>query len=413
MTPSRATHRARRPRDRSSGRLMWLAALTFAVSFSSGMTGPVFPLHAQALGATYQQIGIVSAAGSLIHAGFASRAGRLADRLGHDLMFLLSSLAIVFSTTAYFFSRTLFLAGLGKALDSLFIASYWPAVESASHSSGSAAGHSLGVVYTVYPVATFAASAVTGWLAGRSGYRASFAAALLGAAAAVVGVSIGLSRSRKLDAGRDHGAARAGRRLRAHGEQPERSAHLLPGSRLRFAAALTACFTYCVLVGEAFTFVPLLAEARGLRVELVGLLVGLFWLGRTATSLPAGMLADRAGADVVLVPAFVVGCMGSAAVAWSATPPVMFVGVAMMGLCAGAVAPVAMVLGAQCVDPESHGWALGLCETFCGIGFISTGLVGGVLAGRHGLAVPFAVGAAVCVTVAIGLALASRRGPSS
>ncbi len=412
MTPGRATHRARRPQDRSSGRLMWLAVLTFVVSFSSGMTGPVFPLHAQALGATYEQIGMVSAAGSLIHAGFASRAGRLADRLGHDLMFFLSSLAIVLSTTAYFFSRTLFLAGLGKALDSLFIASYWPALESASHSSGSAAGHSLGVVYTVYPVATFAASAATGWLAGRLGYRASFAAALVGGVAAVAGVSTGLSRHQELDAG-DGDGARAGRRLRLRGERPERSARLLPGSRLRFAAALTACFAYCVLVGEVFTFVPLLAEARGLRVELVGLLVGVFWLGRTATSLPAGMLTDRAGADVVLVPAFVVGCIGSAVVARPSTPLVMFIGVAMMGLCAGAVAPVAMVLGAQCVDPESHGWALGLCETFCGIGFISTGLVGGVLAGRYGLAVPFAAAAAVCISVALGLALASRRGPSS
>ena len=107
----------------------------------------------------------------------------------------------------------------------------------------------------------------------------------------------------------------------------------MPGSRLRFAAALTACFTYCVLVGEVFTFVPLLAEARGLRVELVGLLVGIFWLGRTATSLPAGMLADRAGAHVVLVPAFIVGCIGSAVAAGASTPLVMFVGVAMMGLC--------------------------------------------------------------------------------
>ena len=392
---------------------MWLAVLTFVVSFSSGMTGPVFPLHAQALGATYQQIGLVSAAGSLIHAGFASRAGRLADSLGHDLMFFLSSLAIVLSTTAYFFSRTLFLAGLGKAMDSLFIASYWPALESASHSSGGAAGHSLGVVYTVYPVATFAASAATGWLAGRLGYRASFAAALVGGVAAVAGVSIVLGRHGKLDAGDGDSAAWAGRRPRLRGERPERRARLLPGSRLRFAAALTACFTYCVLVGEVLTFVPLLAEARGLRVELVGLLVGVFWLGRTATSLPAGMLADRAGAHVVLVPAFVVGCIGSAAAAWPSTPLVMFVGVTMMGLCAGAVAPVAMVLGAQCVDAESHGWALGLCETFCGIGFISTGLLGGVLAGRYGVAVPFAAGAAVCITVALGLAAASRRGPSS
>ncbi|HNY68297.1 MAG TPA: MFS transporter, partial [Bacillota bacterium] len=157
---------------------------------------------------------------------------------------------------------------------------------------------------------------------------------------------------------------------------------------------------------------PLLAEARGLRVELVGLLVGVFWLGRTATSLPAGMLADRVGVDVVLVPAFIVGGIGSAVAAWPATPYLMFVGVAMMGLCAGAVAPVAMVLGAQCADPGSQGWALGLCETFCGIGFIASGLAGGVLAGRYGLGIPFAVGAGVCIAVALGLALASRCGRS-
>ena len=157
--------------------LAWLAVLTFVVSFSSGMTGPVFPLHAQALGATYEQIGMVSAAGSLIHAGFASGAGRLADQLGHDLMFLLSSLAIVLSTTAYFFSRTLLLAGLGKALDSLFIASYWPALESASHSSGSSAGHSLGW-YTRLPCTPLRPARQLA--ASPGGWPASFAAALVG-----------------------------------------------------------------------------------------------------------------------------------------------------------------------------------------------------------------------------------------
>ncbi|HAI86027.1 MAG TPA: hypothetical protein DCL63_03435, partial [Firmicutes bacterium] len=192
MMPDLATRRARGPRVEPSRRLAWLAVLTFIVSFSSGMTGPVFPLHAQALGATYRQGGMVSAAGSMIHAGLAFRAGWLADRLGHNLMFLLSSLAIVLSSVAYFFSRTLLLATVGKALDSLFIASYWPALESASHTAGGAAGHSLGVVYTVYPVATFAASAASGWLAGRFGYRASFAAALVGGAAAVAGVAAGL-----------------------------------------------------------------------------------------------------------------------------------------------------------------------------------------------------------------------------
>ena len=409
MMPDRAARRARQPRVEPNHRLAWLAMLTFMVSFSSGLTGPVFPLHAQALGATYQQVGFVSAVGSLIHAGFASRAGRLADRLGHDLMFLLSSLTIVFSGAAYLFSRTLFLAALGKALDSLYIASYWPALESASHAAGSAAGHSLGVVYTVYPVATFVASAVTGWLAGRMGYRASFAAALAGGVIAVAGTTAALS-ARGGRYGKLHeGAREVDWRLRRSDGRQAMPTGLLPGSGARFAAALAACFTYCVLVGQAFTFVPLLAQARGLRVELVGLLVGVFWLGRTVTSLPAGMASDRAGASRVLVPAFVVGGVGSIIVALAEAPQAMFAGVALSGLCAGAVAPVAMLLGAECAYPASQGWALGLCETFCGVGFIASGLVGGMLAGLLGLAAPFAAGAVVCSAQAFGLAVVLGR----
>ncbi len=402
--PDLATRRARGPRVEPSRRLAWLAVLTFIVSFSSGMTGPVFPLHAQALGATYRQVGMVSAAGSVIHAGLAFRAGWLADRLGHNLMFLLSSLAIVLSSVAYFFSRTLLLATVGKALDSLFIASYWPALESASHTAGSAAGHSLGVVYTVYPVATFAASAASGWLAGRFGYRASFAAALVGGAAAVAGVAAGLGASKR----RSAGSIGAGRGESGKRRRPRPG--LLPGSGTRFAAALAACFTYCVLVGQALTFGPLLAEARGLQVELVGLLVGAFWLGRTAISWPAGVLADRAGYSVVFIPAFIAGAAGSAIVASSLAPYGMFAGVALTGLCAGAVAPVAMLLGAECAEPGSQGWALGLCETFCGVGFISSGLVGGVLAGWFGPSAPFASGAVVCAAVAAGLALVFAGG---
>lgn len=386
----------------SSGRrLARLAALTFIVSFSSGMTGPIFPLHAQALGATYQQVGMVSAAGSLIHAGLAFRAGWLADKLGYELMFLLSSLTIVLSGLAYFFSRTLFLATIGKALDSLFIASYWPALEGASHDAGDAAGQSFGLMYSAYPAATFAASAATGWLAGRLGYRASFAGALIGGVTAVGVVAAGFGVDRKRVAG---AAARAFCSRGAGGKRREGPRPgIVGGSGARYASALAACFAYCVLVAQVLTFAPLLAEARGLRVELVGLLVGAFWLGRTVISLPAGMLADRAGYGVVFIPAFVAGAAGSAIMALFSAPLAMFAGVALTGLCAGAVAPVAMLLGAECAAPGSQGWALGLCETFCGLGFIGSGLVGGVLAGWFGPSAPFTSGAVVCAVVAAGL----------
>lgn len=371
-----------------SRRLTYLACLTFTLSFVSGLTGPIFPLHAQSLGASYQQVGIMAAMGSMIHALSALQMGRLADVAGSEFMFFVAALTASLAGAAYVASVTLPVAAIGKALDSLFIAVFWPALESASHASGSSAGHSMGVVYTAYPIATFTASVITGWISGKYGYRASFGASLAVAVCAAFVVRANMTRWKGLQAAAvDRPGKHSGRRIR-------------PGRRFGFAAALLSCFGYCILVGLAVTFIPLLAEYRGMSVQLVGLLVGVFWLGRTIASFPAGALSERLGRGAVTMPAFMVGTVGAMLTASAQRSTLMFIGVALTGLCSGAVAPVAMALGAECSEPWAQGWGLGLCETFCGIGFIAAGLVGGILAGHYGAYAPFAsAGCALLATV--------------
>jgi len=401
----------------STSRLAYLAGLTIVLSMSSGLTQPVFPLHAQALGASYGAVGAMAAMGSMMHAGISLYMGRLADRAGHDFMFFMSALTITLAAAAYLVSSSLGVIGVGKALDSLFMAAYWPALESASHAAGPAAGASMGVVYTAYPLATFAASLAAGWTAARWGYRASFAVAMCVGSIGMFLAARGMQDSRRARHrhSRAHGAPHGGVQGGAGGPAATWRARLVEGRTSGFAAALLSCFSYCLLVALAMTFVPLLAEYHGLSVELVGVLVGLYWLGRTVSSFPAGILSERLGRGAVIVPALVIGAAG-AALAGTATEFLpLAAAVVMTGICSGAVAPVAMALGADCAMPWAHGWALGLCETMCGVGFVAAGATGGLLASVGGPAMPFRVASAIlvgCVAVLVALfrADASRIG---
>ena len=75
--------------------------------------------------------------------------GRLADTAGYDFMFFLSALTISLAAAV---PRVDYEGhgGNRKALDSLFIAAYWPALESACPRRP-AAGASMGVVYKPIP----------------------------------------------------------------------------------------------------------------------------------------------------------------------------------------------------------------------------------------------------------------------
>jgi AAHS family 4-hydroxybenzoate transporter-like MFS transporter len=404
---------------RSLSRLVYLAGLTTVLCMSSGLTQPVFPLHAQTLGASYGTVGAMAAMGSVMHAGVSLYMGRLADRAGHDFMFFMSALTVTLAAAAYVISSSLGVIGVGKALDSLFIAAYWPALESASHAAGPAAGASMGVVYTAYPVATFAASLVAGWTAARWGYRASFAAAMCVGAVGMIWSARnarGNPRARTLrrldPAGMaTSGAGQAGGTA-SDASDPHRQGRLLEGRRAGFAAAMLSCFSYCLLVALAMTFVPLLAEYRGLSVEHVGVLVGMYWLGRAVSSFPAGVLSERLGRPAVILPALVIGALGAALAGTTAEFAPLAAAVAMTGVCSGAVAPVAMALGADCARPWAHGWALGLCETMCGVGFVAAGASGGLLATAGGPALPFkaaSLALACCVLILTTLFRADGR----
>ncbi|NLM64743.1 MAG: MFS transporter [Firmicutes bacterium] len=369
----------------SSPRLAYLAGLTIVLSLSAGLNGPVFPLHAQSMGASYAAVGAMAAMGSTLHAGASMFMGRLADTAGYDFMFFLSALTISLAAAAYLVSTTKAMVGIGKALDSLFIAAYWPALESACHSAGPAAGASMGVVYTAYPIANIAASVVTGWIAARWGYRACFTAALCVGACGVLWAFRALSGP---------GGAGTRRRLRLQHADHQAPAgagaeRIMRHRRGGFAAAMLACFSYCLLVALAATFVPLLAQHRGMSVQIVGVLVGVFWAGRTVASYPAGVLSERLGRGAVIAPAMVMGAVGAILAFYAQSFPTLAVAVILTGVCSGAVAPVAMALGAECARPWARGWAMGLCETMCGLGFLVAGGAGGLLASVGGPGMPF------------------------
>ena len=116
----------------SSPRLAYLAGLTIVLSLSAGLNGPVFPLHAQSMGASYAAVGAMAAMGSTLHAGASIFMGRLSDTAGYDFMFFLSALTISLAAAAYLVSTTKSMVGNRKGTGlALHRCACWPALESA------------------------------------------------------------------------------------------------------------------------------------------------------------------------------------------------------------------------------------------------------------------------------------------
>jgi MFS family permease len=399
-----------------SRRMIGYIALTFFLCLGSGMTEPVFSLHAQAVGASYRQVGLISAGASLIHVVSSSQMGRLGDVLGPEIMFLFAALAVVLCGAAYFSSTTLVVVTIGKAMDALFAASFWPAMQAASSNAAETAGYSMGIIHTVYPVTLVLASSLSGLLSGRLGYRASFAACFGAGVIAVAGVGLGWWTPSPFRAGVIGKARRSEAERCAPGVRPDHAERVQPkaaGGRVLgrrqagFAVALAGCFIYCVVVGAVRVFLPLLGEARGISVEIVGLMVASHWALRTLTSFPAGAASERVGRMTVLVLAFAVGALGAVLMVRARSVAAMFAASAMMGVCVGGAAPVSVALAVDSTCPSSRGWAMGLCEAFCGLAFLTSGVIGGQLAGNAAPEAPFTGTAMAAGVAAVAIACVS------
>jgi MFS family permease len=154
---------------------------------------------------------------------------------------------------------------------------------------------------------------------------------------------------------------------------------------------------------------PRLAIRYGLNPTETALLLALPGLATLAVSVPAGMAADRFGARRVTLGAGVIlalSCLAQAA----PSLPVLLLGRTGFGVAFGVVWTTGMAWLSELSD-DRGGAALGPSVTCSSVGIMIGPAVGGILAERAGLGLPFVLIAFAAGAVTVPLALGSAHHP--
>jgi DHA1 family multidrug resistance protein-like MFS transporter len=362
-----------------------LVALVF--NLGGGIIAPVLPLYARSLGADYRDLGLIGAAYGIAFAGLTIPLGRASDRFGRRTLLLVAALSMAVATVCYLAARGVLGLILGKLLEAVGWAAFWPALEAwVAEQFGTQAGTAMGVVSGSYATAFVLGTSAAGFVMESAGLRAPFVI-YLGTALGALGLLLAMPIHRM--AREPEGAGRAGR-------PPARAKDDGAARRNRILAYGTG-FVYVFGLGAVFSFLPAYASDRGFTPHAVGLLLGAYWSGRVVASFTTGRLSDRWGRRAILVPALLGSAIGAALVAAPLGAAVLVLGTLILGLTAGACAPACIGLIADHTVSENRGFAMGLFESSCGVSFILAGFLGGQAAYALGAEVPYLLVAGLAV----------------
>jgi len=380
--------------------LVRLSLVAFVFNLGGAIIAPALPLYARALGADYRDLGLIGAAYGIAYAGLTIPLGRASDRLGRRILLLFSAMAMAVATACYLLARGVFGLILGKFLEAVGWAAFWPALQAwVAEEFGRRAGTAMGVGYGAYAAAYVVGSPAAGFAMEAAGLRAPFVLYLCTTLAALGLLLATPGHRTRPDRGDPKPASR----------RTPRTARDVAARRQRVLAYGTG-FVYVYALGTVLPFLPAYATDRGFTPRAVGLLLGAYWGGRVVASFIAGRLSDRWGRRAILMPALLGSALAGILVAVPLGPAMLVLGTLGLGVAAGACAPTCVGLIADHVAPADRGIAMGLFESACGVAFILAGFLGGQVAFAIGPGVPYLLvgGLAVLWTPILALRISSH-----
>jgi MFS family permease len=206
-------------------------------------------------------------------------------------------------------------------------------------------------------------------------------------------------------------------------DEPERPATFRKaGSPLSLAELGRLGPAYWLVVGIALVFslarfseafLILRAQAVGLPVALVPLVLVLMNLVYSLAAYPAGALSDRTDRIFVLAAGFGILVAADLVLALTDGLPGLAVGVALWGLHMGFTQGPLSALVADTAPPELRGTAFGMFNLLGGVALLVASVLAGALWEHIGPQGTFFAGAAFTALALLGLILARRLAPTS
>jgi MFS family permease len=348
---------------------------------------PTLPTYAEDRIGNLTQVGVVLSMYGLWQAVVRLPLGILADWVGRRKPFILLGFALS-AAGAWLMMTSQGYTGMlaGRAITGLAAAAWVPlTVLFSSMFPPRDAVRATAALMLINALSRVLSTGVTGSLNALGGYGLAFA--LAAGVAGLAALAILPVREKPLPAQRPS--------PRAIGALITRRDVLLP--------SLLSMIAQYVTWATTFGFLPILARNLGASDAVNSLLVSLNLLLGMAGNLAVTALARRTGSRPLLLAGLLLIALGVGVAAAAPSLAFVLVAQALMGLGFGAASPLTMGLSIQRVDEHQRATAMGLHQSVYAIGMFAGPWLSGILAASMGIQPMFAITAAACLVISIGL----------
>jgi MFS transporter, DHA1 family, multidrug resistance protein len=375
---------------------VWLCVLVAINQLGFGAVVAVLALYARSFGVGQSAIGLSIAVYGLARFLVAVPAGQLADRVGRRGVLALGGLVsaagnlLCAGAPSYaLFIGGRFVAGAGAAL--VLIGG---TIVLADITTPANRGRTMGIYQGVFLFAVGVGPVPGGLLAERFGLTAPFLVYTIAGAVAAVVAWISIPETR---AGQSTAAAVAAAELPAFGAQ----IRLLTG-RMGFVLATLISFMGAVArTGALFNVIPVLARDRlGLGADRIGVGLALASLVGLVVIYPSGMLVDRVGRKLLIVPATVMSAASMLVFIVAPSYGWFLAGCVVWSLATGVSGAAPAAYAADVAPPGMNAAAMSTFRMLSDAGYVLGPIALGLLADLFGADVALAAAAVLLATAA-------------
>jgi MFS family permease len=333
----------------------YLPSLLLAIS--NGLIVPVMPLWAKELNISYGLIGLVLSGQGIGMLLGDLPAGVLARRLGQKRAMLLGVACTALSTAALFWVRSVPMALLSRLLAGFGAAVYGVARHAyvAGAVRSGSRGRAISLFGGLMRIGRFVGPLAGGVVATAYGLRSTFLAYGVGSALAIAAIGV-FVRSAPGAAGDSGDAVKQAQPVHKGSLWTLVQSHW----RVLASAGVGQLFAQTIRAGRSALIPLYAADAIGLDVQQIGLIVSLSSAIDMSLFAVSGLLMDRLGRKFAIVPSFAIQALGMALIPLAGTFYGLLGVTLLIGLGNGIGAGTMMTLGADLAPSEARGEFLGL-----------------------------------------------------
>lgn len=354
--------------SRSLRTITFTGLLIFLMSIGEGAVTPAIPLHGDALGASYRQLGFFMAGYSVAYTLMTVTAGSLSDKLGRKSILIFSILLSITASLGYYYAATPETLMLFRTLEGASRGILWPIAESiiADNASCELRGKIMGRFTAAYGLGAVIGTLSGGFIMEHIAITAVFPIY------PVIGIIV------------------LGTSLYGISDKPleERTHHTLPGSMSMAAVSpeikkiwpvCLSGFAYAGFLYSIWGLLSKIADLIGAHPQQIGYLFAIFWGMRLVSFLASGEYAARLGRKNILM-AGISFVILSTMIFFAATSYThLLLAAAAGGIGTGIMFTMTITLVAELISPAYIGFGMGFLEFCMGIGMIMQTTLSGVI----------------------------------